>query len=195
VAILTIKKYPEQVLKAVAKEVTEITPSLLSLANDMLETMYAAPGVGLAAPQVGYSLRLCVIDTRYRDSLGKVDVSDQTELERAVSFPLKLFNPKILNKDGKTTFEEGCLSVPGYAEAVPRAKYVEFEALGIDGKKILIKTDGLLAVCIQHEIDHLDGKLFIDRLSTIKRSLIKSKIKKHGLDGDGVGRDGQSHAL
>ena len=194
-AILTIKKYPEQVLKAVAKEVGEITPSLVSLAADMLETMYAAPGIGLAAPQVGYSIRLCVIDTRYRDSLGKVSISDLTELERAVSFPLKLFNPIITNKDGKTTFEEGCLSVPGYAESVQRAKYVEFEATNIDGQKIYIKSDGLLAICIQHEIDHLDGKLFIDRLSTIKRTLIKTKIKKHGFDGGEAKSENRSHVL
>jgi peptide deformylase len=195
VAILTIKKYPEQVLKTVAKEVDEITPSLISLATDMLETMYAAPGVGLAAPQVGYSIRLCVIDVRYRDSFGKINVSELTELERAVAFPLRLFNPVITNKDGKTTFEEGCLSVPGYAESVERAKYVEFEALGVDSKKIFIKSDGLLAICIQHEIDHLNGKLFIDRLSTIKRTLIKSKIKKHGLDGGRAQGEKKSHAL
>jgi peptide deformylase len=180
VAILSIKKYPEQVLKTVASSVDEITPSLVSLANDMLETMYAAPGVGLAAPQVGFSIRLTVIDTRYRDDLGHVDPSQLTELERAVPFPLRLFNPVILKKEGKTTFDEGCLSVPGYVETVPRAEYVECEALTPDSKKILIKTDGLLAVCIQHEIDHLDGKLFIDRLSTIKRNLIKTKIKKNG---------------
>jgi peptide deformylase len=195
VAILTIKKYPEQVLKTVAKEVTEVTPSLVSLATDMLETMYAAPGVGLAAPQVGYSIRLCVIDIRYRDSAGKVNVSELTELEKLVTFPLRLFNPVIINRDGKTTFEEGCLSVPGYAESVERAKYVEFEAMGIDSKKMIIKSDGLLAICIQHEIDHLNGKLFIDRLSTIKRTLIKSKIKKHGFDGGGAKSESKTHAL
>ena len=184
-AILSIKKYPEAVLKTVAKEVKEITPSLVSLASDMLETMYAAPGVGLAAPQVGFSIRLTVIDTRSRDDVGRVDEGQMTELERQVPFPLKLFNPVILKKEGKTTFEEGCLSVPGFAENVQRAKYVEFEALTPENKKILIKADGLLAICIQHEIDHLDGKLFLDRLSTIKRGLIKSKIKKNGFTGEG----------
>jgi len=180
VAILNIKKYPEQVLKLVAKPVSEITPSLVSLASDMLETMYGAPGVGLAAPQVGHSIRLAVIDTRYRDEFGQVDESRMTSLERAVPFPLKLFNPVILKKMGTIKYEEGCLSVPGFAEGVPRSEYVEFEALTPDNKKIFIKTDGLLAICIQHEIDHLDGKLFIDRLSTVKRTLIKTKIKKHG---------------
>jgi peptide deformylase len=128
---------------------------------------------------------LAVIDTRPRNDVGQVDPSQMTELERAVPFPLKLFNPVILKKEGKINYDEGCLSVPGYVEAVPRFKYVEFEATGPDKKKIIIKTDGLLAICIQHEIDHLDGKLFIDRLSTIKRGLIKSKIKKHGFDAEG----------
>jgi peptide deformylase len=184
VAILSIKKYPESVLKSVAQEVTEITPSLVSLASDMLETMYAAPGVGLAAPQIGHSIRLCVIDTRYRDDRGDLDVERMTELERAISYPLKLFNPVITKREGRASYEEGCLSVPGFIENVGRAKYVEFEALTHENKKILIKTDGLLAICIQHEIDHLDGKLFLDRLSTVKRSLIKAKIKKHGFSQD-----------
>jgi peptide deformylase len=193
VAILSIKKYPEAVLKAVAKPIDEITPSLISLANDMLETMYAAPGVGLAAPQVGYSIRLAVIDTRYRDDFGRVEPEKLTDLEREVTFPLKLFNPVILKKDGKVSFDEGCLSVPGYVEPVKRFEYVEFEAYGPDEKKISISTDGLLAICIQHEIDHLNGKLFLDHLSHIKRSMIKSKIKKNGFDDNE--REGRSHAL
>jgi peptide deformylase len=180
VAILKVKKYPDSILKQVAKPVDEITPALVSLAADMLETMYAAPGIGLAAPQVGFSIRLVVIDTRYRDQSGRVADDEMTELEKKVVFPLKLFNPVILKKEGKTTFEEGCLSVPGFVETVQRADYVEFEALTAQNNKIQIKTDGLLAICIQHEIDHLDGKLFIDRLSTVKRGLIRSKIKKHG---------------
>ncbi len=183
-AILSIKKYPEAVLKTVAKPVGEITPSLVSLAADMLETMYAAPGVGLAAPQVGHSIRLAVIDTRYRSSAGHIDETDLTDLEKAVQFPLKLFNPVILKTEGKQSFEEGCLSVPGYAETVPRAQYVEFESLDVNGEKILIRTDGLLAICIQHEIDHLNGKLFLDRLSQIKKTLLKSKIKKYGFSED-----------
>jgi peptide deformylase len=179
-AILKVKTYPEEVLKQVAKPVKNITADLKTLASDMLETMYAAPGIGLAAPQVGKSVRLIVIDTRMRGDDGKVDTEFMTELECQVEFPLKLFNPVILKKVGKTTFEEGCLSVPGYIETVQRADYVEVEALTSEGAKVVIKTDGLLAICLQHEIDHLDGKLFIDRLSTVKRTLIKSKIKKYG---------------
>lgn len=179
-AILTVKTYPEEVLKQVAKPIKSVSPTYKKLASDMLETMYAAPGIGLAAPQVGQSIRLIVIDTRLRGDDGKVDDEFMTELERAISFPLKLFNPVIVKKEGKTTFEEGCLSVPGYIETVQRANYVEVKALGMDNEDILLKTDGLLAICLQHEIDHLDGKLFIDRLSTVKRTLIKSKIKKYG---------------
>ena len=179
-AILKIKTYPEEVLKAIAKPVTAVTPELKRLSDDMLETMYAAPGIGLAAPQVNQSVRLIVIDSRYRDEDGRVDDDTMTDLEKAVKFPLRLFNPVILKREGKTTFEEGCLSVPGFIETVQRANYIEAEALNSEGKKITIKTDGLLAICIQHEIDHLDGKLFIDRLSTVKRTLIKSKIKKYG---------------
>jgi len=180
VAILGIKTYPDDVLKQVAKPVTEVTPELVKLAEDMLETMYAAPGIGLAAPQVGESIRLIVIDSRMRDENGRADYTDMTELEKQVSFPLRLFNPVILLSEGSATFDEGCLSVPGFVETVRRANYVEVEALDSQNKKIHIKTDGLLSICIQHEIDHLDGKLFIDRLSTVKRALIKSKIKKHG---------------
>ena len=179
-AILSIKTYPEEVLKAVAKPVKTVTEELKILAANMLETMYAAPGIGLAAPQVGSSVRLIVIDTRWRGDDGEVDIESMTELERAVKFPLRLFNPVILKKEGKTSFEEGCLSVPGFVETVHRANYIEMEALTDENKKINIKTDGLLAICLQHEIDHLEGKLFIDRLSTVKRALIKSKIKKYG---------------
>lgn len=179
-SLLKIFKYPEEVLKKVAKPIKEVTPELQKLASDMLETMYSAPGIGLAAPQVGHSIRLTVIDIRLKDENGNVDEAAMTELEKKVLMPLVLFNPEILKKDGKTTFEEGCLSVPGYFETVQRSNSIEVQALDINGKKIIINTDGLLAICIQHEIDHLDGKLFIDRLSTVKRGIIKTKIKKHG---------------
>ncbi len=103
-----------------------------------------------------------------------------TELEQKVAQPLILFNPEIVAKNGKTTYDEGCLSVPTYFETVTRFDTIEVKALDIDGKEIRFTTDGLLAICIQHEIDHLDGKLFIDRLSPIKSARIKSKIKKFG---------------
>ena len=179
-AILKIFKYPEEVLKKVAKPVQSVNAELGKLASDMLETMYAAPGVGLAAPQVGHSVRLIVIDVRLRDEDGRVDESVLTELEKQIPMPLVMFNPVITKKEGKESFEEGCLSVPGFYETVQRAAYVEAKALDRDGQEFDVKTDGLLAVCIQHEIDHLEGKLFIDRLSPVKRGLIKTKIKKNG---------------
>ncbi|MCC6277045.1 MAG: peptide deformylase [Oligoflexia bacterium] len=179
-ALLKVYTYPEEVLKKVAKPIKAVTEELRVLAANMLETMYAAPGIGLAAPQVGESIRLVVIDTRMKNDDGTVDTTGMTDLEVGIKQPLKLFNPVITKKEGKTEFDEGCLSVPGYVETVQRSNYVEIEALDEFGKPLTLKTDGLLAICIQHELDHLDGKLFIDRLSTVKRSLIKSKIKKYG---------------
>jgi peptide deformylase len=145
----------------------------------MLETMYSFKGIGLAAAQVNRQVRLLVTDTRPREN-GRYKPEEMTELENAVQHPLVLFNPEIIKKQGKTTYDEGCLSVPTYYETVERFEYVEVKALDIEGREILIKTDGLLAICIQHEIDHLDGKLFIDRLSPIKSARLKSKIKKFG---------------
>ena len=181
-AVLRIHTYPDPILKQIGKPVEKVTPELVQLAHDMLETMYAAPGIGLAAPQVGRSIRLLVIDIRTRGEDGQVDESQMTEFEKQVKFPLILFNPEIVKSEGKTTFEEGCLSVPGYLEEVTRAAYVEMNYIDEQGKNQTLKTDGLLAVCCQHEIDHLEGIVFIDRLSPVKRTLIKSKIKKHGYE-------------
>jgi len=103
-----------------------------------------------------------------------------TELERQAKFPIVLFNPEIVKKQGKTTFEEGCLSVPGFTETVNRSEYVEVQGFDAAGNEVVVKSDGLLGVCLQHELDHLDGKLFIDRLSLIKSEMIKSKIRKSG---------------
>ncbi len=178
--VLEILKYPDPRLRKKGVPVTEVTPELRKLAEDMLETMYAAHGIGLAAPQVGQSVRLLVIDTRPRDEEGNIDESAMTELERQVPQPLIVFNPEIVVARDKTTYEEGCLSVPGYYETVERSQYVEVKYLDIDGQERLIKTDGLLAVCLQHEMDHLEGKLFIDRLSFVKSNRIKNRIQKHG---------------
>lgn len=177
--ILEILKYPDPRLRKKADPVTSVTPELVQLAKDMLETMYQSRGIGLAAPQVGQSVRLLVTDTRPREG-GRYEVEDMTELEKAVEQPFVIFNPVITKKEGRTTFDEGCLSVPGYYETVERYDYIEVEGLNLQGEKFVTKVDGLLAICIQHEIDHLDGKLFIDRLSTIKSNRIKSKIKKFG---------------
>lgn len=179
-AQLKIYKFPEPILKQAAKEVSEWTPQLYQLSRDMLETMYAAPGIGLAAPQVGQSLRMIVIDCRPRLEDGTIDLASMTALEKKIPMPLVLVNPKILEKKGKTIFEEGCLSVPGFYEDVQRFEWIKFQGQDVKGNLFEHEVDGVLSVCIQHEIDHLDGKLFIDRLSMVKRSLIKTKIQKHG---------------
>lgn len=182
-AKLEILKFPDPRLRKKCKAVEKVTPELQGYAQDMLETMYDSSGIGLAAAQVNRQIRLIVLDTRKPVEEGaevRYELGGETELERAVSQPLILFNPVITKKVGKTTFNEGCLSVPTYFEVVERSNYIEIEALNEKGEKIEIKTDGLLAICIQHEIDHLDGKLFIDRLSPIKSARVKSKIKKNG---------------
>lgn len=192
-ALLEILKFPDQKLRRKCKAVEKVTAELRGLAQDMLETMYEARGIGLAAAQVDRLVRLIIIDTRKpHDEDAKearYELGGETELERAIQQPLVLFNPVVIKKQGKTTFNEGCLSVPTYYEVVERALYVEVEALNEKGEKVLLKTDGLLAICIQHEIDHLDGKLFIDRLSPIKSARVKSKIKKYGYPAPGTEDD------
>jgi peptide deformylase len=182
-AILEILKYPDPKLRRKCLPVKKVTAEHKKFAADMLETMYSFKGIGLAAAQVDHLERMIVIDTRRPegdDAEARYELGGETELEKAIEQPLILINPVIKKKEGKTTYNEGCLSVPTYFEIVERALYVEVEALDGDGKKITLKTDGLLAICIQHEIDHLDGKLFIDRLSPIKSSRVKAKIKKFG---------------
>jgi len=155
-ALLKIRKFPDDALKKPASEVKNITGSLNTFIDSMVQTMYAAPGVGLAAPQVGESKRIIVIDTDHEDP-GK--------------HLLKLINPEI-------TWEEGCLSVIDYTADVERARRVVVRAWTPDEKQFEIEAEDLLAVALQHEIDHLDGKLFIDRISRIKRELYKRKLKK-----------------
>ncbi len=178
--ILKVLTFPHPNLRKKSTRVKDVTPEIRTLAQDMLETMYYERGVGLAAPQVDRQIRMVVIDTRSSDEEGNPTMEDMTELEKKYSQPLIVINPEITKREGKTTYGEGCLSVPGFIETVERANYIEVSALDENGKKIEIKTDGLLAICIQHEIDHLDGKLFIDRISFLKSSKIKSSIKKHG---------------
>lgn len=178
--VLEILKYPDARLRKKGVTVSEVTPELKKLAEDMVETMYASNGIGLAAPQVGQSIRLLVIDTRPRDEEGNIDTSSMTELERAIEQPLVIFNPEIFVTREKTTYEEGCLSVPGFYETVERSLYIEAKYIDIKGEERVLKTDGLLAICLQHEMDHLEGKLFIDRLSFLKSNRIKSRIQKHG---------------
>ncbi len=158
---LTILNYPDPRLHTVAKPVKEVSAEISRLIADMAETMYAAPGIGLAATQVDQHIQLIVIDTS----------KEQNDL-------LVLINPKIVVKSGLQDFEEGCLSVPGVYEMVTRAEKITVEALDRQGKKFKLNADGLLAVCIQHEMDHLLGKVFVEYLSPLKRNRIKTKMVK-----------------
>lgn len=161
-AVLRIRHYPEPVLKQVAAPVTDIDEELRTLARDMAETMYDAPGVGLAAPQVGVSRRLVVIDCAPREA---------PEL-------LTCVNPEIVAREGETYEEEGCLSIPGYYARVPRSERVRVRFLDLDGRTVERDAEGLLAIAFQHEIDHLDGVLFVDRLSPLKKGMFRKKYQK-----------------
>lgn len=160
-ALLEILHFPDPRLRKKATAVTEITAKIRQLADDMLETMYDAPGVGLAANQVNVQKRLIVID-----------VSEDK------SAPLVFINPEIINKQGEREHEEGCLSVPEAYELVTRADTVRVKALNLDGVPFELDADELLSTCIQHEIDHLDGKLFVDYISNLKRQRIKKRLEK-----------------
>ena len=160
-AILEILHYPDKRLRTVAEPVDVVDDSIRSLVDDMLETMYAAPGIGLAATQVNVHKRVLVMDLS----------EDKNE-------PLCLINPEIINSEGVEQTEEGCLSVPDIYETVERAERVTVKALGKDGNEFTLEADGLLAVCIQHEMDHLLGNLFVDYLSPLKQLRVKKKIQK-----------------
>lgn len=177
--ILEILKYPDPRLRKKCAPVKEVTPELTQFAKDMLETMYSFNGIGLAAAQVNRQIRLLVADTRPKEG-GRYKIEDMTELEQKAPMPFVIFNPEIVAKEGKTTYDEGCLSIPSYYETVERFDTIEVKGLDIDGRPFQIRADGLLSICIQHEIDHLDGKLFIDRLSPVKSARLKAKIKKFG---------------
>lgn len=180
-ALREILKFPDPRLREVSTEVTVFDSQLKKLTEDMLETMYHANGIGLAAPQIGVIQRVLVIDTRTREEgTRRYSYDDMTELEKKVEQPLVLINPKIISGTGKQTFDEGCLSVPSYYETVERFLEVVVQAQDIHGKTYEFKTDGLLGVCVQHEMDHLEGKLFIDRISFVKSQKIKNQIKKNG---------------
>jgi peptide deformylase len=162
-AILEILKFPAPVLNRIAVPVKNINAKTAQLVSDMLDTMYAAPGVGLAAPQVGASQRVIVLDVDHENP-GKLTY--------------KLINPVITRSEGEVIWEEGCLSVVDFTAEVKRAAQVQVTAFDADEKEIKIDAEGLLAVALQHEIDHLDGKLFIDRISRLKRDLYARRRKK-----------------
>lgn len=160
-ALLNILHFPDPKLRTVARPVTEFDDKLKKLVSDMFETMYEAPGIGLAATQVDQHIRLLVMD-----------VSEER------NEPLCLINPKILQADGEQDSDEGCLSVPGFYELVTRAEHIRIRANDVEGKIIEFESEAIEAVCIQHEMDHLEGKLFVDYLSALKRNRIRKKLLK-----------------
>lgn len=179
-AIMEILKYPDPRLREVSKPVTKFDGELKKLAEDMLETMYAENGIGLAAPQVGKLYRMMVVDTRPRSTKGRYEENDMTELESKITQPLVVINPVIVKGEGKTTFNEGCLSLPSFYDEVERFEKIQLKYNDVEGNEHVIEVDGLLAICLQHEMDHLEGTLFIDHLSFLKANKIKNQIKKHG---------------
>jgi len=161
-AVLNILEFPDPRLRTKAQPVAEVNDSLRALIDDMLETMYAAPGIGLAATQVDVHQRLLVIDVS----------EDHSE-------PLVFINPEVTVLDQELgEYDEGCLSVPGFYETVNRPRKISVTALGRDGQSFTRELEGLLAICLQHEIDHLDGKLFVDYISPLKRQRIRKKLEK-----------------
>jgi len=161
VSKLTILEFPDKRLRTVAAEVAVVDAKIKKLVEDMLETMYAAKGIGLAATQVNVHKRILVLD-----------ISENKDA------PVCLINPQIIKTAGEEESEEGCLSVPGFFETVSRAETVTVRALNRDGESFELEAGALLAVCIQHEMDHLQGKLFVDYLSAFKRNRIKAKLEK-----------------
>jgi len=160
-AILNVLHYPDPRLRKKALSVEKVDSEIKQLVDDMFETMYQAPGIGLAATQANVQKRVIVID-----------------ISEDKSNPLCLINPEIISSDGEEEMEEGCLSVPGIYEKVSRADRITVRALNREGESFEMQTDGLLSVCIQHEMDHLEGKLFVDYLSELKRQRIRKKLEK-----------------
>jgi peptide deformylase len=179
-ALREILTYPDPRLKTRALPVENIGGDIAQLAEDMAETMYAAPGVGLAATQVGIDRRVIVLDVREED-------------EKPGRRLMKLINPEIVERDGSIVWEEGCLSVPDLTAPVTRARRILLRAWTPDEKEIQVEAEELLAVALQHEIDHLDGKLFLDRLSRLKRDLYRARQKK--LERQGRKGTGKKPAL
>ena len=181
-ALRTILTYPDPRLKVAAGDVANLDGRIAQLCEDMAETMYAAPGIGLAATQVGEPLRVVVLDVHEKEE------APGTRL-------LKLVNPVIAERDGVVTFEEGCLSVPDFTAEVKRARRILLRAWTPEEKEIALEADGLLAIALQHELDHLDGKLFIDRISRLKRDLYRSRQRKLDRQGRPAPSGRTSHVI
>jgi len=164
-ALREVLKFPDKRLSEVSTPIEKITDEIRELANDMAEVMYDEPGIGLAAPQVGQTVRLIVVDTEWTT-------------EDAEQNPLVLVNPEIVEHSGQISWTEGCLSVPDFEADVSRASHVKLRASNLEGEDLEIDASELQAVCFQHEVDHLDGVLFIDRISRLKRNLYTQRRKK-----------------
>jgi len=164
-ALREVLKFPDRRLAEVSEPIEEVTDEIRLLARDMLDVIYDEPGIGLAAPQVGETVRLIVVDTEWTE-------------EGAEKSPLVLVNPEIVEREGKLSWSEGCLSVPDFQAEVERAESVRLLATDLDGQELAIDAEGIRAVCFQHEVDHLDGILFIDRISRLKREMYVRKRKK-----------------
>lgn len=167
--IMKILKYGAPELRAQSERITDFDGSLQKIVADMFETMYSEPGIGLAAPQVGLNIRLATVDLSVGEEEGKKMV---------------ICNPEIVSAEGSQRSDEGCLSIPGFSEGVTRPQNLVVEAQDLEGKDLRIEAEGLLARCLCHEIDHLNGVLFIDHLSSLKRTLIKNRIRKLAKAGE-----------
>jgi len=164
-ALREVLQFPDKRLREVSKPIERVTDEIRELARDMLDVMYDEPGIGLAAPQLGHPVRLVVVDVAWTEEDGERN-------------PRVLVNPEIVHAEGKVTWNEGCLSVPDFQADVERAERVRLRATDLDGNPLEIDAEGLEAVCFQHELDHLDGVLFIDRISRLKRSMYVRKREK-----------------
>jgi peptide deformylase len=164
-ALREVLKFPDRRLRLVSQPVAEVTDAIRALAEEMCDVMYDEPGIGLAAPQVGEAIRLLVVDTEWTE-------------EDAERNPLILVNPELSEHEGKVSWNEGCLSVPDFQAEVDRAERVRLRARDLDGNEIDIQAEGLQAVCFQHEVDHLNGVLFIDHISRLKRNRYELRRKK-----------------
>jgi peptide deformylase len=177
-ALRPVLKFPDPRLRELSQPVVEVTDALRELGRDMCEVMYDEPGIGLAAPQVGVLVRLIVVDTEWTE-------------EGAARSPLILVNPVLSEPEGKVLWKEGCLSVPDFEAEVERAERVLLRARDLEGAEVAIRAEGLQAVCFQHEIDHLDGKLFIDRISHLKRSRYvlrrQKQLRREQEEGESAG--------
>jgi peptide deformylase len=176
-ALRPVLQFPDKRLQQVSKPIDEVTDEIRTLAGNMLEVMYGEPGIGLAAPQLGELVRLIVVDTEWTE-------------EDAERNPLVLVNPQLVAREGEITWTEGCLSVPDFQADVERAERVALEARDLEGQVVEISAEGIQAVCFQHEIDHLDGILFIDRISRLKREMYarkrKKQLREEGLEAAGT---------